>query len=89
MNGRFKLNFDDSRIENKSVSRWVIRDCNGTIKMAASRHIGNVLIIITECITLKDSMLVAKNNDFLNLEIEGGLKIVIDCYNNNNNNNTN
>ena len=54
--------------------------------MAASRHIGNVLIIITECTTLKDSMLVAKNNDFLNLEIEGGLKIVIDCYNNNNNN---
>ena len=49
--------------------------------MAASRHISNVLIIIAECMALKDDMLAAKNNEFLNLQIEGDSKIVIDCYN--------
>ena len=49
--------------------------------MIASRHICNALIIITEYMALRDDMLVAKNNGFLNLEIEGDLKKVIDCYN--------
>ena len=70
INGRFKLNFDGSRMENKSTSGWVIRDSNGTIKIVASRHIGNPSIIIAECMTLRDDILVAKNNEFLNLEIE-------------------
>lgn len=30
---------------------------------------------------LRDDMLTSKNNSLLNLEIEGGSKIVIDCYN--------
>ena len=49
--------------------------------MIASRHICNALIIITEYMALRDDMLVAKNNEFLNLEIDGDSKIVIDCYN--------
>ena len=53
--------------------------------MFASRHIDNALIIIAECIVLRDSMLVTKNYGFLNLEIEGYSKIVIDCYNKKNN----
>ena len=70
INGRFKLNFDGSRMENKSTLGWVIRDSNGTIKIVASRHISNPSIIIAECMTLRDDILVAKNNEFLNLEIE-------------------
>ena len=31
--------------------------------------------------TLRDDMLAAKNNKFLNLEIDGDSKIVINCYN--------
>ena len=42
VNGRFKLNFDGSKIKNKSVLGWAIRDSNGTIKMTANIHIGNV-----------------------------------------------
>ena len=34
---------------------------------------------------LRDDVLVVKNNEFLNLEIEGNLKIIIDCNNNKNN----
>ena len=49
--------------------------------MAASRHIGNASVIIAKCMALRDGMLAAKNNGFLNLEIEGDSKIVIDCYN--------
>ena len=30
---------------------------------------------------LRDDVLVVKNNEFLNLEIEGNLKIIIDCNN--------
>ena len=37
--------------------------------MVTSRHINNTLIIIVECMTLKDDILIAKNNEFLNLEI--------------------
>ena len=81
INGRFKLNLDDSRIKNKSTSRWIIRDSNGTIKMVASKHIGNASIIIAKCTTLRNGMLAVKNNGFLNLEIEGDSKIVINCYN--------
>ena len=71
INGRLELNFDGSRVESKSVSEWVIRDSNGTIKMIACRHLGKTSIIITECMTLRDGILVAKNNGFLSLEIEG------------------
>ena len=31
--------------------------------------------------TLRDNVLAVKNNEFLNLKIEGDLKTVIDCYN--------
>ena len=50
-------------------------------KMDASRHISNVSIIIEECMTFRDDLLVVKNNEFLNLEIEGDLKVVMDDYN--------
>ena len=49
--------------------------------MSACRYIGNSSIIVTECITLRDDMLVVKKKSFLNLEIEGNSKIVIDYYN--------
>ena len=71
MNGRFKLNFDGSRVESKSASGWVIRDSNGIIKMAACRHLGNTSIILAECLALRDDILAAKNNGFVSLEIEG------------------
>lgn len=34
-----------------------------------------------ECMTLRDDVLATKNNEFLNQESEGDLKIVIDYYN--------
>ena len=36
INGRFKFNFDDSRINNISASSWIIRDSNGIIKLEGS-----------------------------------------------------
>ena len=42
INGIFKLNFDGSRIKIKITSEWFIRDSNGIIKMATSRHMGNI-----------------------------------------------
>ena len=32
---------------------------------------------------LRDGVKAAKNNGFLNLEIEGDFKVIIDCYNKN------
>ena len=81
INGRFKLNFDGSRINNISASGWVIRDTNETIKMAGSKHLGNASIIIVKCETLRDEILDARLNSFFNLEIEGNSKVIIDCYN--------
>ena len=48
--------------------------------MVANRHISNISIIIAKYMVLKDDMLTAKNNRFLNLKIEDDsklLKIVI------------
>ena len=42
---------------------------------------GNASIIIVACMTFRDSVLAAKNNGLLNVEIEGDLKVVIDSYN--------
>ena len=44
--------------------------------MVTSRHIGNVSIIIVECIVLRDDSLTGKNNEFLNLKIENDSKIL-------------
>ena len=49
--------------------------------MATSRHTCNASIIIAECITFRDGVLTAKNNGFLNLEIESDSKVMIDSYN--------
>ena len=49
--------------------------------MAACRHIGNSSVIVVECMPLRDDMLPTKRKSFLNLEIEGDSKIVINCYN--------
>ena len=43
INGRFKLKFDGSRVQNNSVVGWVIRSI---LKMAECKQIGNSLIII-------------------------------------------
>ena len=51
--------------------------------MEESGHLGNASIIITDCVALRDGVVVAKNNGFLNLEIEGNSKVIIDCYNQN------
>ena len=45
--------------------------------MAASRHLDNASKIIAECMVLKDGVLVAKNNGFLDIEIEGNCKVII------------
>ena len=76
INEKFKLNFDDLRVENKRASSWIIGNSNGIVKMVASRHIGNVSIIITECIVLRDDLLTGKISDFLNLEIENNSKLL-------------
>ena len=49
INEIFKLNFNGLRINNISVSGWVIRDSNGIIKVAGSSHLGNASIIIRMC----------------------------------------
>ena len=53
--------------------------------MVVNRHISNTSIIIAEYMTLRDDISVIKNNEFLNLEIEGNSKIIIDCNNKKNN----
>ena len=71
INNRFKLNFDGSIVQNISVLRWVIRDSNSIIKMAACRQIGYSSIIVVEFMVLRDDILAVKKKGFLNLEIEG------------------
>ena len=52
ISGRLKQKFDGSRIQNRSVSKCIIGNSNETIKMDTIKHLGNVLIIIAECMTL-------------------------------------
>lgn len=73
--GRFKLNFVGLRINNISASGWVIRDFSETIKMTGSRHLGNCLNTIAECVALRDGVVAVECNGFLNLKIEGDSKL--------------
>ena len=41
INDMFKLKFNGSKLESKSVSWCVIRYSNGVIKMVVCRHLGN------------------------------------------------
>ena len=61
---------------NKSAFKWVFRDFNEIIKMIA---------IIIKYISSRDDIFIVNNNEFLQVEIEGDLKIVIDSYNKKNN----
>ena len=49
--------------------------------MAGSRHLHNALIIMVECVALRDGVLNATYNGFSNLEIERDSKVIICCYN--------
>ena len=51
------------------------------IMMVGSRHLGDASIIIAKCVALRYGVLVATNNGFSNLEIEGNFKVIIDGYN--------
>ena len=62
-------------------SRWVIRYSNGVIKVTGNRHLDNTWIFIMECVALRDSVLTATHNDFINLDIEGDSKVIIDYCN--------
>lgn len=64
INGIFKLNFDDYRINNISALEWVIRDFNEVIKMTESRHLGNTSIISVEYMALSDGIVTLKCIDF-------------------------
>ena len=48
--------------------------------MTGSRHLRNASKIMIECVALRDGFQVATYNGFLNLEIEGHFKVIIDCY---------
>ena len=64
-----------------SVSGWNIRDSNEIIKVTRNRYLGNDSIIMTKCVDLRDGIVVIIYNDFLNLEMEGDRKVIINCYN--------
>ena len=48
--------------------------------MVACRHVGNSLIIVVECMALRDGILAAGNKGFSNIEIEEDSNIAIDYY---------
>ena len=58
-------------MQDKRALGWVIRDSYGIIKMVACKHVGKSLIIVVECMTLRDGILIAKNKGYSNLKIEG------------------
>ena len=51
--------------------------------MVVSKHLANASIILTECMALRDGVLTVKKKKigFLDLEIKGDSKVIIDCYN--------
>ena len=50
------------------------RNFKGTIKTTTSKHSCNASVSIIKCLTLRDGVLVVKNNGFLHLKIERGTK---------------
>lgn len=55
-----------SSVHDKSILGWIIKDSNDIVKMATDKYIGKTLIIMVECMTLRDDMLVQSIRDFWN-----------------------
>ncbi|KAL6175781.1 hypothetical protein ACLB2K_052420 [Fragaria x ananassa] len=76
-----KINFYGSVQERAVAGGFVFRDSNDMVLLAAAKSFGNATIPTAEATTLRDSLAKAKDQGFLNIQIEGNSKVVIDAIN--------
>ncbi|KAL6209464.1 hypothetical protein ACLB2K_020406 [Fragaria x ananassa] len=65
--------------EDSAASGIVIRDFHGRPISAASIHVGRTSVFIAEALTLRDSLVKAKEKGFTRVEGEGDSKLVIEA----------
>ncbi|KAL6181324.1 hypothetical protein ACLB2K_047979 [Fragaria x ananassa] len=76
-----KINFDGYVQERAVVGGFVFRDSNDMVLLAAAKSFGNATISTVEATTLRDSPAKGKDQDFLNIQVKGNSKVVIDAIN--------
>ncbi|KAL6207693.1 hypothetical protein ACLB2K_018647 [Fragaria x ananassa] len=78
---RVKINFDDSVWRNSAAGGFVIRTPNGNPLVAASSNFGITTISVAEALSLRNSLICAKERGLSRVEVEGDSKLVIDAVN--------
>ncbi|XP_004288816.1 PREDICTED: uncharacterized protein LOC101301910 [Fragaria vesca subsp. vesca] len=78
---RVKINFDGSVWRNSTAGGFVIRTPNGNPLVAASSNFGITTISVAEALSLRNSLICAKERGLSRVEVEGDSKLVIDAVN--------
>ncbi|XP_004301088.1 PREDICTED: uncharacterized protein LOC101290870 [Fragaria vesca subsp. vesca] len=78
---RVKINFDGSVWRNSAARGFVIRTPNGNPLVAASSNFGITTISVAEALSLRNSLICAKERGLSRVEVEGDSKLVIDAVN--------
>ncbi|XP_004309343.1 PREDICTED: uncharacterized protein LOC101295189, partial [Fragaria vesca subsp. vesca] len=78
---RVKINFDGSVWRNSAAGGFVIRTPNGNPLVAASSNFGITTISVAEALSLRNSLICAKERGLSRVEVEGDSKLVIDAVN--------
>ncbi|PRQ58228.1 putative ribonuclease H [Rosa chinensis] len=79
--GKIKINFDGSVSSSKAACGFICRDTNGNLTTAVSKKIGTNTVPTAEVIALRDSLWMAAQKGYKNVQVEGDSKLVIDAVN--------
>ncbi|XP_061998960.1 uncharacterized protein LOC133716267 [Rosa rugosa] len=78
---KIKINFDGSVSSSEATCGFICKDTNGNLTMAMSKNIGTTTVPTAEATALRDSLWMAIQKGYKNVQVEGDSKIVIDAVN--------
>ncbi|XP_004305406.1 PREDICTED: putative ribonuclease H protein At1g65750-like [Fragaria vesca subsp. vesca] len=80
-NNFIKINFDGSVQGRSAVGGFVFRNSDGNVILAAAKGLGSTTIPTAEATALRDNLVKARDRGYMNVQVEGDSKLVIDAIN--------
>ncbi|KAL6144672.1 hypothetical protein ACLB2K_055363 [Fragaria x ananassa] len=80
-NNFIKINFDGFVQGRSAAGGFVFRNSDGNVILAAAKGLGSTTIPTAEATALRDSLVKARDRGYMNVQVEGDSKLVIDAIN--------
>ncbi|KAL6202511.1 hypothetical protein ACLB2K_026219 [Fragaria x ananassa] len=80
-NNFIKINFDGFVQGRSAAGGFIFRNNDGNVILAAAKGLGSTTIPTAEATTLRDSLVKARDRGYMNDQVEGNSKLVIDAIN--------